>query len=101
MGQIYLAEPQTDGDAARTLRPLQAAAITYRIAFGPRVRHKVLTLRGAMAREGSRANVRCRRTRQAGVGRLLPKEGEGAKRPLRRHKQPPGHNQSRCTGKTI
>ena len=35
MGQTYLAEPQTDGEEARTLRPLQAAAITYRVAFGP------------------------------------------------------------------
>lgn len=36
MGQIYLADPNADGDEARTLRPLQAAAATYRIAFGPR-----------------------------------------------------------------
>ena len=35
MGQTYLAEPDAEGDEARTLRPLQAAAITYRIAFGP------------------------------------------------------------------
>jgi hypothetical protein len=35
MGQAYLAEPDADGEEARTLRPLQAAAITYRIAFGP------------------------------------------------------------------
>ena len=48
MGQPYLAEPDTDGDEARTLRPLQAAAVTYRIALGPRAGHKVLTLRGAM-----------------------------------------------------
>jgi hypothetical protein len=34
MGQTYLAEPDADGEAARTLRPLQAAAITYRIANG-------------------------------------------------------------------
>ena len=51
MGQTYLAEPDAGGDEARTLRPLQAAAITYRIAFGPRAGHKVLTLRGAMPRE--------------------------------------------------
>ena len=31
----------------------QAAACTYRIANGPRAGHKVLTLRGAMAREGT------------------------------------------------
>jgi hypothetical protein len=36
MGQTWLAEPDlgADGDEARTLRPLQAAAITYRIANG-------------------------------------------------------------------
>jgi hypothetical protein len=48
MGQSYLAEPDADGEEARTLRPLQAAAVTYRIAFGPRAGQKVLTLRGAM-----------------------------------------------------
>ena len=37
MGQAWLAEPDTDGEEARTLRPLQAAATTYRTAFGPRV----------------------------------------------------------------
>jgi hypothetical protein len=51
MGQTYLAEPDTDGDEARTLRPLQAAAVTYRIALGPRAGQKVLTLRGAMPNE--------------------------------------------------
>ena len=34
MGQTWLAELDADSDEARTLRPLQAAAITYRIAFG-------------------------------------------------------------------
>jgi hypothetical protein len=43
--------PDADGDEARTLQPLQAAAITHRIAFGPRAERNVLTLRGAMARE--------------------------------------------------
>jgi hypothetical protein len=46
MGQTWLAEPDADGEQARTLRPLQAAAVTYRIAFGPRAGQKVLTLRG-------------------------------------------------------
>jgi hypothetical protein len=46
MGQTYLAEPDADGEEARTLRPLQAAAVAYRIAFGPRAGQKVLTLRG-------------------------------------------------------
>lgn len=36
MGQTDLAEPETDSEEARTLRPLQAAAVTYRTAFGPR-----------------------------------------------------------------
>jgi len=52
MGQTYMAVPNADGDEARTLRPLQAAAITYRIAFGPRAGQKIWTLHGAMAREG-------------------------------------------------
>jgi hypothetical protein len=34
MGQTYLAEPDADGDEARTLRPLQAAAFTDRITNG-------------------------------------------------------------------
>jgi Putative transposase len=40
-----------DSDEARALRPLQAAACTYRIALGPRAGQKVLTLHGAMPRE--------------------------------------------------
>jgi hypothetical protein len=36
MGQTDLAELDADGQEARTLIPLQAAAITHRIAFGPR-----------------------------------------------------------------
>ena len=59
MGQTYLADPNADGDEARTLRALQAAAITYRIAFGPRAGQKVLTLRGAMAREGMARELLC------------------------------------------
>jgi uncharacterized protein (DUF983 family) len=51
MGQTYLASADADGEESRTLLPLQAAAITYRIAFGPRAGQKVLTLRGAMPRE--------------------------------------------------
>jgi hypothetical protein len=53
MGQTYLAEPDGDDEEARTLRPLQAAAITYRIAFGPRAGQKVLTLRGAERGHGT------------------------------------------------
>ena len=59
MGQTYLAEPDADGEEARTLRPLQAAAVTYRIAFGPRAGQKVLTLRGAMPRETAARQSLC------------------------------------------
>jgi hypothetical protein len=59
MGQTYLAEPDDDGEESRTLRPLQAAAITYRIAFGPRAGQKVLTLRGAMPRESAARQPLC------------------------------------------
>jgi hypothetical protein len=52
-GQTCLAESDADGDEAHTLRPLQAAAITYRIAFGPRAGHKALNLRGAMPRDAA------------------------------------------------
>jgi len=51
--------PNADGDEARTLRPLQAAAVTYRIAFGPRAGQKMLTLRGAMPREGAPRQPLC------------------------------------------
>jgi hypothetical protein len=50
-GQTYVADSDGDSDEARTLRPLQAAACTYRIAFGPRAGQKVLTLQGAMPRD--------------------------------------------------
>jgi hypothetical protein len=40
-----------DSDEARVLRLLQAAACTYRIAFGPRAEQKVLTIQGAMPRD--------------------------------------------------
>ena len=59
MGQTYLAEPDADAEEARTLRPLQAAAVTYRIAFGPRAGHKVLTLRGTTPHEATARQPLC------------------------------------------
>jgi hypothetical protein len=53
LDQTYPAEPDADGEEARTLRPLQAAAVTYRIAFGPRAGQKVLTLSGAERGHGT------------------------------------------------
>ena len=59
MGQTYLAELDADAEEARTLRPLQAAAITYRVAFGPRAGHKVLTLRGTTPHEATAHQPLC------------------------------------------
>ena len=50
-GSTYMADNDGHSDETRVLRPLQAAACTYRIAFGPRAGRKVLTLQGAMPRE--------------------------------------------------
>ena len=50
-GQTYMTNNDGDSDEARALRPLQAAACTYRVAFGPRAGQKVLTLQGTMPRE--------------------------------------------------
>jgi hypothetical protein len=52
MGPTYLADPEADGEEARTLRPLQAAAVTYRIAFGPRAGQKKADLAGRDAARG-------------------------------------------------
>ena len=46
-------------DEARTLRPLQVAACTYRIAFGPRAGQKVLTVQGAMPRQTELKQTLC------------------------------------------
>ena len=45
-GSTYIADNDSDSDEARALRPLQAAACTYRIAFGPRASQKVLNRPG-------------------------------------------------------
>ena len=70
MGQTWLAEPDSGSEEARTLRPLQAAAATYRIAFGPRAGQKVLTVQGAVPR-GLTSSSRCAPT-SAVSARTLP-----------------------------
>ena len=50
-GSTYTADNDGDSDAARALKPLQAAACAYWIAFGPRAGQKVLTVQAAMPRE--------------------------------------------------
>jgi Putative transposase len=58
-GLTCMAANDGDSDEARTLRPLQAAACTYRIAFGPRAGQKVLTVQGAMPREKGFKQMLC------------------------------------------
>jgi hypothetical protein len=58
-GQTYVADSDGDSDEARTLRPLQAAAGTYRIAFGPRAGQKVLTVQGATPRDADFKQLLC------------------------------------------
>ena len=54
-----MADSDGDSDEARVLRPLQAAASTYRIAFGPRAGQKVLTVQGAMPRDADFKQYLC------------------------------------------
>ena len=58
-GQTYMADDDSDSDEARVLRPLQAAACTYRTAFGPRAGQKVLTLQGSMPRDADFKQTLC------------------------------------------
>ena len=58
-GQTTMADNDADSDEARVLRPLQAAACTYRIAFGPRAGQKVLTVQGAMPRDADFKQTLC------------------------------------------
>ena len=58
-GSTYLADGDAEADEARTLRPLQAAASTYRIAFGPRAGQKVFTVQGAMPRDAAFTQALC------------------------------------------
>ena len=85
-GQTYMADDDSDSDEARVLRPLQAAACTYRIAFGPRAGQKVLTVQGAMPRDTDfkrslcadidgfslHAAVRCAADLPPGAGAAMP-----------------------------
>ena len=58
-GSSYLADSDTESDDARTLRPLQAAAAMYRIAFGSRAGQKVFTVQGAMPRDTAFTQALC------------------------------------------
>ena len=58
-GSTYLADSDAESDDAQTLRPLQAAACTYRIAFGPHAGQKLFTVQGAMPRDAARAQALC------------------------------------------
>ncbi len=56
-GITYLADNDTDSDLA--LAPLQSAACTYRIAFGPRAGQKVLCLKTVPTQEPKVTAKRC------------------------------------------
>ena len=58
-----MADNHSDSDEVGVLRPLHAAACTYRIAFGPRAGHEVLTLQGAMPR-----GTECKQALRADMG---------------------------------
>ena len=55
----YLADNDGDSDQARVLRPLQAVACIYRIAFGPHAGQQVLTVQGARPSEKDFKQTRC------------------------------------------
>ena len=52
---IYMAETETH----TAMAPLQLAACTYRIAFGPRAGQKVLTLRSVPGSDTQHTQLRC------------------------------------------
>jgi hypothetical protein len=58
-GSTCMADNDGDSDEARMLRPLQAAACTCRIAFGPRAGQKVLTVQGVMPRDADFKQTLC------------------------------------------
>ena len=68
-GSSHLADSDADADDARALRPLQAAAgrcrplqaaaCTYRIAFGPCAGQKVFTVQGAMPPDAAFTQALC------------------------------------------
>ncbi|MEO6623376.1 MAG: transposase [Burkholderiaceae bacterium] len=58
-GSSYLSDAKAKSDEVRSLRPLEAAACTYRIAFGPRAGQKEFTVQGAMARDAVLTQALC------------------------------------------
>ncbi len=58
-GSTCIAANDGDSDKARALRPLQVAACTDRIAFGPRAGQKVLTVQGVIPREAAFKPMLC------------------------------------------
>lgn len=72
-GSTYMADNDGYTDETRALRPLEAAAFTYRIAFGPRAGQKVLTLQDAMPRDADFKQSLCAAV--CGI-RRAPHEGQ-------------------------
>ena len=67
--------------ALRTVRPLQDATITYRLAMGLRAWHKVLTIRGAMPREPAPRQPPCADIDGFGLYAAVRCGAEDCKRP--------------------
>ena len=96
-GSSYLADADADADSdeARALRPLQAAACTYRIAFGPRAGQKVFTLQGAKPLDVERAQELCadQQGNSAARGRALRRRRTPAAGAALPHHHVPGTGQ--------
>ena len=58
-GMTYVADAHGIIDPDNLLAPLQAASCTYRIAFGPRAGHKVLSLQYAASRAAPMTQPLC------------------------------------------
>jgi hypothetical protein len=94
-GSTYMADNDGDADDARTLRPLQAAACTYRIAFGPRAGLQGADGAGRYAQvEGVQADAvrRHRRVQPARRRALRHRRAPGAGATVPLH-HPPGPGQ--------
>ena len=79
-GSTDLADSETDSDDACELRPLQAAACTCRIAFGPRAWQKIFgqrifTVQGGMPRHAAVTQTLC--VGSASMARWRPTPGLG------------------------
>ena len=96
-GQTYMADDDSDSDEARVLRPLQAAAYTYRTVFGPHPGQKVLTLQRSMPGDADSKQTLCADIDRLSLHAAVRCDADGRRPPgvraaVRLH-QPPGLGQ--------